>query len=377
MLEGFNDAASSYEITMLDDFMDKSNILKYKNLTFTYLFRSETSPGGIIYKGIRKFFCRKSKSKILVTVGLVMLRLIFWKRLSKIARTNFQSIHSSFCDFDESNLLTCLIYPFLINKEFHKSYKETRLAYNHLEYLNLKYCQSLSVFCQENLDFLKWKYPSINLSDKKIYLGLDEDARYYSNTHKIIGSLNVSKKSDNDNKLHVAILAGRVFSEGDDSRSGARLYYIPFIKSMIELGNVVHLHTLKIYDDRFGNNKYEELATKYPNQFFIEKPLDLDNAKEFYETLAQYDCGMLHMYIDGTEVSKFDQYNIPNRFYHYQIANVVPLQEKGTKPVLEKYYPKSCFFYSTYKDINFQITQKKFDFVRPTFAEYFSEIHGD
>jgi hypothetical protein len=260
----------------------------------------------------------------------------------------------------------------IIGRKVTRAYKETRPGYIFDELNSLKFSQRIVFNDEANKKFIERKYGTQIFDRKNIVTGIDEDYRKYDITSTTFTS---RKLSESDGKMHVVILAGKVLSDPNDSRSGSRLFYISMIKNFIENGFVVHLDTLQIVPDQMGINRYSMLAAEYPNEFIIEPPSSFkSNPYAAYEKLSRYDYGILHNFIEGSTVSEFDKVNIPNRFYEYQIAQVTPIIKKGTTILLEKIInEKKCgVIYDTLDDLK---EKHSVSYFKPSFKDYINTLY--
>ncbi|QQO09828.1 hypothetical protein [Breznakiella homolactica] len=308
------------------------------------------------------------KFDVISSFLIFLLRICNLMQLKRIEKMDVGYIHSSYNDFDDSNLLTLLIKT---KKRITRAQKETREYYNYLEMSCLKKSYRIIFNANQNVSFFKKKYKRI-FENKEILIGLDEDVRKASIVASVI---RLPKLSAKDNLVHAVILAGRVLSDKNEPRSGGRLYYIPLIKEYLDAGMVVHLHTGNIIPIN-GNNPYCELAQENHN-FRIEQKLDFETDYEnAYKILSQYDVGILHAFIPDTSVFSFDQINIPHRFYEYQIAGVVPLLKKNTNFVLEDIFltDKNGLLYEDVNEISFEKIKNK-QFTNKTFEEYIKLLY--
>lgn len=291
------------------------------------------------------------------------------KYLEKIPFQKIDFIHSSYNDFDESNLFTLMLPK---KYSITRAQKETRINNNNLEYLCLKRCGRIILNDIECKKFFEEKYGEAFFEKKEVLLNLDEDIRY----SKLKSIIEYDEKlSKQDGKIHAVILAGRVLSDKNDIRSGGRLYYLETIENLLSTGFVVHLHTKNIISYN-GQNPYIELAERNKN-FIIEPPLDFEGAsKKAYATLSRYDIGILHAYISTQKVSLFDKVNIPHRYYEYLLAHVCPIVPKGHTIVTEKIFSekKSGIIYENLSDITLK-TIKNIKYENLFFKNYISSIY--
>lgn len=310
---------------------------EYQNPSFNYFYLDLSSfINHVIYHFILVNNDKESK-RIIMRFLIWCLRIVNSRKICNILKQcDYNEVHVSYNDFDESALFLLLFKPYLKkNVRITRAYKESRPGYRYLEEESFKQSGRIILNEKENIEFFKEKYGDSIFRGKEIITQLDEDAL----GEKFIKGIEYAPKlSERDGKKHVVILASKVFSDFSDPRSGSRLFYIPLIKSFIESGVVVHLHTLLIVPDKDGVNQYERLCKEYPGYFIIESPLafDGDRWKEGYYTLSRYDYGILHNFIDNTSNSEFDKYNIPHRYFEYQLAHVTPILLKGKTIVMER-----------------------------------------
>lgn len=253
-----------------------------------------------------------------------------------LSKCEYDEVHVSYNDYDESAFLLTLLYPYLNHSvRITRPYKETRPEWKYLERKAFELSNRIVFNEIENVSFFEKKYGKSFFKNKKILTGLDEDA--IGDEH--INSVKyLPKLSETDGRRHLVILCGRAFSDASDKRSGSRLYYVALIKEFLDAGFAVHLHTLKMIPDSNGVNQYEVLKEKYKESFFIEPPLSFDDNHfvESYGILSRYDCGVLHNFVEGTPNTEFDKYNIPHRYYEYELAHVAPILLRGKTIVMER-----------------------------------------
>ena len=299
---------------------------------------------------------------------IVFLRLLNRRMLKSINSLSYDYIISGFGDYDLSDLLTLIVKP-VLNKRILRSYKESRPNYNYHE--KKCFCESdvISLTNKHARKFFEYKYGRKIFDGKKILYGGDENFL----SSRLVSKIKYEDKiSQNDGRIHAVILAGKVFSEDDDVRSGARLYYIDLIKKLNEIGIVVHLHTMRIFKDKRGIDQYSILEKESKGMFFVEKPLDF-NSKciESCQFISKYDIGVLHNFREGASVSLFDRTNIPHRLYEYEAAHVYPIIKQGDNEIIEEIFrSKSCgIIYTDLKDImDFDFNSGKY--YVPTYKQF-------
>jgi len=253
-------------------------------------------------------------------------------------------------DFDSSFIFATLLSSMGIN--YLLSLKETRYNSSIFELEALKNAQLLIVPHEQYIDFFKKKY-SIDISGKSIFADMDWRSK---TAHEILKDSKVEKLFHKDGKVHVVILSGRVVWDKNESRSQGRYYYVPIIKELIQEDFVVHLHTRALLESLdnpiyYEPNPYSQLLSEYPNNFIIEKPLDLNDIAN-YKILMKYDLGLLNSGIGGKdEFEEFEKINIPNRFYEYLFAKVIPISPKGILKYMEYKFNNKVIFFENAKEL--------------------------
>lgn len=292
----------------------------------------------------------------------------------QLKKCEYDYVHVSYNDYDESALLLVLIHPFLKKDALiTRAYKETRPEWKYMERKSFILSDRVVLNAEENITFFEKKYGKDIFTGKTVLTGLDEDAIGEEYVNKVKYA---EKLSTVDNRRHMVILCGRAFSDTSDPRSGSRLFYVAMIKEFLESGFVVHLHTLKIFPDKNGVNQYEVLREKYKDSFFIESPLSFDDAhfEESYKVLSRYDYGVLHNFVEGTPNTEFDKYNIPHRYYEYELAHVAPILLKGKTIVMQRIMKeeKTGIVYSKPSDISLT---DKCNYKISVFSDYIKSIY--
>lgn len=306
---------------------------------------------------------------------IYLFQLINLKRIKKLAGGLEYSIcHSSYNDYDNSDIITVVLKPFLKTKIV-RSQKETRPEFSRKE----KECFVVSdiiVFnSQYNLEFFKNKYGSKLFSNKEIILNLDEDWRK-SNIWKY--PEDCKKLSHKDGNKHIVILTGVARSTPNDKRTGARQFYMKIIEDLLKYGLHVHLHAMKFEPDENGVNLYKQLSEENP-KFLINSSLDFVNETEdAYSQLALYDYGILHNFINGESVSYFDKFNIPHRFFEYQIAKVIPIVIKNQTIVVEQLIKeKNCgLILNNYSELENYSLVNEINFLDVSFKNYLHALYS-
>lgn len=363
------------------DFFEDICFVKFKSVEerrdgFKYIELDDTSDLSVFLKRCVCHFGRRKNTVIIVKVLLVILRIYYSKTIRKITEFEYDEVLVSYNDFDGSAFVFLLVHNAL-NKgvRITRSYKETRPGYDYLEKMSFKLADRIILNSEDNKKFFKAKYGEKIFECKNVIVGLDEDC---PSTHIKNKIKYFDKLSSIDNKKHIVILAGRVFSDSRDERSGSRLFYIDLINEFLEHGFIVHLHTRKIYPDDNGEDQYAVLQKKNKGYFHIENPLDLqgDDWEKAYSLLSRYDYGIIHNFIEGTSNSEFDKYNIAHRYYDYLLAHVIPVIPRGKSIVLEKIIQqnKTGIIYDTLDDI--QNYKGDISFEVHTFKDYLNSLYN-
>ena len=347
-----------------------------QNPSFEYFYLNLTSfINHVIFHFIQVYNEKQNHAPIMRFL-IWILRLVNRGKILRIMKSlDYNEVHVSYNDFDESALFLLLFKPYLKKDvRITRAYKESRPGYRFLEEQCFKLSDRIILNEKENVDFFVNKYGETLFKGKEVIIEQDEDAL----GEKFIKGIEYAPKlSVQDGKKHVVILASKVFSDSLDTRSGSRLFYIPLIKSFIESGIVVHLHTLLIVPDKEGINQYEKLSQEFPNSFIIESPLAFDGErwKEGYCTLSRYDYGILHNFIENTSNSEFDKYNIPHRYFEYQLAHVVPILLEGKTIVMERVMKEkqSGVIYKSPKDL---LAEHKIIFDIRSFNKYINSLYA-
>lgn len=272
--------------------------------------------------------------------------LNFVYKFKKIGR-DYDFIWVGDNDFDGSNLIVKKLKKYM-KLPIYRSYKETRFRYLESEKNMLKKSDKLILPHELYIKFFSELY-DLDIKDKTVFADLDWR---YSKTISWVKNLEVKKLSYYDNTPHVCILTGVAIWDPSEKRSGNRYYFIDTINDLIKIGAVVHLHTFKIVKNRESNlidknNPYTDLTKS--GKLFIEKPLNLYAGSEDYYLLKRYDAGIMHPKIydelkeSNYPLYKFQQINIPNRFYEYQMADVVPIVEENSSYFIENLIKKINF----------------------------------
>lgn len=149
----------------------------------------------------------------------------------------------------------------------------------------------------------------------------------------------VEKMSTVDGRPHACILTRSLMGESGKTspRSGARYYMLDEVQDLMDAGMVVHLHAAGKGDDGAIPREYLELEEK-TESFVIERPLTLIAGSSDYLTLAKYDFGVLHpSTVNASKgLRKFQEINVPNRYFEYLAVGLNVLVRKGSLRWLEE-----------------------------------------
>lgn len=227
------------------------------------------------------------------------------------------------------------------------TFKETRFRKDDvLEKWALEGATKIVVPHRGYVDFIKKKH-GIDISKRVIFADVDWRSKFIFD--KYIRNKQVQKLSERDGRLHVCILASRTIWDPKETRSKGRYYYVDIIEKLLKSGFVVHLHTnaiIKSLDEPIfvRDNPYTHLEKRFPGKFLIEKPIDLKRPEGYYE-LMRYDLGLLTSgKVEDEIFMEFEKYNIPNRYYEYKHAGVVPIAPKGVLKYMEENCEDVIFF---------------------------------
>lgn len=245
------------------------------------------------------------------------------------------------CSFGLAAVCSILGIPYVL------TFKETRFRKNDLlERLAIEGATKIVVPHMGYVDFLKKKHET-DISKKVIFADVDWRSRFIFDRY--IRNKHVQRLSERDGRLHICILSSRTIWDPKETRSKGRYYYVDIIEKLLKAGFVVHLHTkaiIKSLDEPVfvRDNPYMRLEKKFPGRFFIEKPIDLRRPEGYYE-LMKYDLGLLTSgKVEDEIFMEFEQYNIPNRYYEYKNAGVIPIAPKGVLKYMEENYEDVIFF---------------------------------
>lgn len=307
---------------------------------------------------------------------ILLLRLFNISWLMKIKNSFPDFALCSYGDYDRSDL-TFLIAKPVIKCQIVRAYKETRVGFNFLEYQTLKSINKYVFYAEELREFLEKKYGDKLFLNKNIKYGLYENAL----SSHILNQIKFEKKlSSYTEKRHIVILSYRVDSAPNRDRDQGRYYYIETIKELINAGLIVHLHCAR-YNNYNGQNEYEKLKEKYPNEFFMEDVLNMNrdsSAEEWVkscEILSKYDFGLMHNIMENSSVSEFDKINVPHRLFAYEAAHVIPIIREGQNKVLERMFcnEKCGIVYQNLIELS-KTNMTNLNYYTPSYKSYLAEI---
>lgn len=271
-------------------------------------------------------------------------------------------------DFDGSFGLAAALG--LLGIPYVLSFKEARMNQNILTKAAIDKAYRIVVPHKGYLDFFKRKY-GIDILGKSIYGDVSWRSKIVYND---LQNKRIKKLSDYDKKIHVCILTDRAIWDKNYPRFLGRYYYVDIINELLRSGFIVHLHVKDIVKSASEpifsqDNPYIELTKIYKNSFFILNPIDLSKP-EGYMDLMTYDLGLVTSgAIVDQDFMEFEQLNIPDTYYEYQMAGVVPIAPKGTLRYMEINCNDVIFFQNP-KEILVKLRDTKN--IRP--KNFFSDI---
>ena len=136
---------------------------------------------------------------------------------------------------------------------------------------------------------------------------------------------------------------------------------------------------MKFELDENGVNLYKLLSERNP-KFKVHSSLDFVNDTDnAYNQLASYDYGILHNFIKGESVSYFDKYNIPHRFFEYQLANVIPVIVKDQTIVVKQLIlDKKCgIVVQEYSDLLNHRKEDEINFLNLSFKDFIRTLYNN
>jgi hypothetical protein len=362
-----------YNIVFYDN--EKNNLSNKKIISLSLISESDFFLKKILGRKIVQILITKKELDIFSYYILVfVLRILFFAKLRKyFKKLSYEICHSSYNDYDNSDLLTVIASPFIKTK-ITRCQKETRPEFSRKEIECFRVCDTIVLNNKENYLFFQQKYGKNIFDNKKCLFDIDEDWRKQNIWKK---NNSILKLSTHDYIYHVVILTGVARSTPNNTRTGARQYYIPIVEELLSYGLKVHLHALHFEDDSSGVNQYKVIQNKNPH-FHIHPFLDFVNDTEnAYSELAKYDFGILHNFIEGESVSAFDRYNIPHRFYEYQLANVIPVVLRNQTFVLERLIEiENCgIILENYSELNEYKLSNSIKFLDLSFYDFIKRVY--
>jgi hypothetical protein len=255
------------------------------------------------------------------------IKLIPTKKIAQFFLESTESVYfSGTNDVDGSLILVSWLKMKFPKIKITHSYIEHRCKYRIDEYLALTLSDKLIIPSIASINWLSKIY-NIDLADKAL-IG-NEDWRSKSDKDFILNA-NIEKLSSKDNRPHVVILTRIAeFDNSGNVRRGSRINYVSIIETLAKENICIHLKAMSIRDTSEGksyikDSPYHNLAKLYPDNVYIESPLDM-NINSGYLELAKFDFGIIHNYVEGELINDFSKINIPNRVFEYFTAQVEPI----------------------------------------------------
>lgn len=272
---------------------------------------------------------------ILNRYTLNLLSPIMFLRLKFLIRKNLKledKVWIGENDYDGHNLLHCCIEKLLIKNFVVKNYKETRFRRDYFERKSFDLSDALIFPHNYYRDFFQRLYGSAIFEKKEIYYSdQDQRSRYH---YELVKNLATTKHSFSDGKIHVAIVVGQVANEACD-RSGNRYVIYNTILDLLNNGFIVHLFVKSIIKSRsdplvLSQSDYHDLQRDNENFIMSFEPMTLGST--IYKEIVKCDFGYLHDDVDKINVPlfEFQKINIPNRYYEYLVAGLIPIALKRT-----------------------------------------------
>ena len=230
-------------------------------------------------------------------------------------------------DYDNHNLIHSAL-----EKEFRphhvvKSYKETRFTQKFFEKKSLELSDSIIFPNRGYVSFFERLYGN-ELFGLARLLFADHDHR--SNHHRdLLRRFDATKNRDSDGLIHIAVVVGQAACE-PCARSGDRYVIVQSIMELLDRGFFVHLFAKAVIKSRtepieVNKSIYHELEKKNSRFRMSFEPMNVGS--RIYEDIVKCDYGYLHDDVDMSNVGlfEFQKINIPNRYYEYLIAGLVPV----------------------------------------------------
>lgn len=268
------------------------------------------------------------------------LNKLIYSSLREFNQNDYDFIWVGDNDFDGSNYLFAAARDYFGDSVMVRSYKETRFSKKWEELYTLTNADRLIFPSREYQRFFEDLY-GIKVTGFDV---ADLDWRY-SRTAQWVRNQRVEKLSSKDAVPHVCILTGRALCDPSEQRSGFRYYFVPIIEELVKRGIHVHLHAMRIVESVSEvRNPYKEISER-TGLLSIEGPLRLSGGSQDYEILKRYDAGILHPPVpdEKDELKRFQEINVPNRIFEYQMADVLPISEKNSTPAVEKIISETGF----------------------------------
>lgn len=264
---------------------------------------------------------------------LKLLRPVMFLRLQLLVKkflTPEDKVWIGENDYDNHNLFHCCLEKLLTNNFVVKNYKETRFIKDYFERKSFEISNAVIFPHVYYKDFFERLYGNDIFNNNTLfYSDQDQRSRYH---YQIVNSLDVTKYSVKDGKIHVAIIAGVVACEAC-SRSGNRYVIFNSILDLIHNGFVVHLFIKDVIKSRLrpvvlSESIYHDLERNNQNFVMSFEPMILGS--RIYEDIVRCDFGYLHDDVGNKNLPlfEFQKINIPNRYYEYLVAGLIPISLK-------------------------------------------------
>lgn len=308
------------------------------------------------------------------------LNKLIYSRLREFNHNDYDFIWVGDNDFDGSNYLFAAARDYFRDSLMVRSYKETRFSKKWEEIYTLKNADRLIFPSKDYEGFFEELY-GIKITGFAV---ADLDWRY-SRTAQWVRNLQVKKLSSQDTIPHVCILTGRALCDPSEKRSGYRYYFVPIIEELVKRGIHVHLHALRIVESVSEvRNPYKEISER-TGLLSIEGPLKLAGGSSDYEILKRYDAGILHPPVpnEKADLKRFQEINVPNRIFEYQMSDILPISEKNSNPAVDKIISETGFgiVFESYDELSDTLhkfassrTTNEFDTTKQKTFRDFSEV---
>lgn len=299
------------------------------------------TPLSLCIRLLQKLAIKSSSVGFYIPVFYVILILTQFLAILNLKRSlddNYDIIWIGNNDNDYSIALACALNKLLCRLgKLIWSYQEHRSWKRPDEGYLLKHVNTLIMPSRGSVNLLLGKYKQ---NIKNIFIA-NEDWRDNSEykqvlRHKMDRVTSSTKIADGP----TFCILTRFAEFGDvTKRRGDRINYVEFCR-LAALRNLnINLNALAIVsnvgdDGQFGfDNPYRLL--QQAGDLEITKPYDFTSIDGYLE-LSNNDYGILHNPLSSKH-DKFDDYNVPNRFFEYLLGGVVPIVFRHQNPELARY----------------------------------------